>query len=287
MSDIELDTLSYTKPEIDDKLTDEREYTDNGLSLKIDKSEIGGDYGLVRLIASKVPPNNIPFATSQQASDGTSTTTVMSPALVHQEMYDIAYQYIPNSEKGTAQGVASLDFSAKIPIAQIPALGYIDASEKANPNGVASLDANGKVPQAQIPDTGSVSSYVVDTVADMVALTGINEGDRCLVVDNPSDTSKEREYVATKDDPVVEADWSPVPTYNAVSSVNGQTGSVTITSIDESAANKVDIASNTTQLNTLDAKVSAFKTTDLNDCKNQRIMCLYLFLLWFAADFCD
>lgn len=59
--------------------------------------------------------------------------------------------YVPNSEKGKAGGVASLGTDGKVPSAQIPSLGYIPAAEKGKAGGVASLAADGKVPSAQIP----------------------------------------------------------------------------------------------------------------------------------------
>lgn len=62
-----------------------------------------------------------------------------------------ALEYIAKSARGAANGVASLDANSKVPVAQIPALSYIPASQKGAANGVASLDANGDVPFAQIP----------------------------------------------------------------------------------------------------------------------------------------
>ena len=62
-----------------------------------------------------------------------------------------ALDYILTSQKGIAGGTASLDSSGKVPKAQIPALDYVPTSQRGAANGVASLDANSKIPAAQIP----------------------------------------------------------------------------------------------------------------------------------------
>ncbi|MFD4973380.1 hypothetical protein [Streptomyces sp. NPDC058424] len=57
---------------------------------------------------------------------------------------------VPTTEKGAAQGVATLDDTGKVPAAQVGALA---TSTKGAANGVASLDSGGKVPAAQLPAT--------------------------------------------------------------------------------------------------------------------------------------
>src|SRR5215470_5803805 len=54
--------------------------------------------------------------------------------------------FIPVTDKGVANGVATLGAGVKIPIAQLPA---------GTANGVASLDSGGKVPVSQLPTTGN------------------------------------------------------------------------------------------------------------------------------------
>lgn len=60
------------------------------------------------------------------------------------------------TEKGVANGVATLDSNSKIPIAQIPSLNYISTTEKGAANGVATLDSGAKVPVLQIPAANSL-----------------------------------------------------------------------------------------------------------------------------------
>ncbi|HJS44148.1 MAG TPA: hypothetical protein VJ755_11795, partial [Gemmatimonadales bacterium] len=95
--------------------------------------------------------------------------------------------YIPLTQRGAANGVATLDASSLIPDAQIPATiardteitsaisthaaaadphtVYQKESEKAVANGYASLDATGKVPSAQLPATASTDDSIIYAVA--------------------------------------------------------------------------------------------------------------------------
>lgn len=72
---------------------------------------------------------------------------------------------ISSSEKGQANGLASLDGSGKIPASQVPeaaSIGVVPATEKGAANGVATLDASGKIPTSQLP---AMSSIVVQATA--------------------------------------------------------------------------------------------------------------------------
>ena len=114
--------------------------------------------------------------------------------------------------------------------------GYIPTSEKAQPLGVATLDANGKVPTSQIPmqgdlnyqgtwnantntptltsSTGTKGYYYVVDVAGTTNLDGITDwqiGDWAI-------------YNGTI--------WQKVDNTDAVTSVNGQTGAVVLTTTD-------------------------------------------------------
>ncbi len=109
-------------------------------------------------------------------------------------------------------------------------------------DGIPPLDSNSQIPSIYIPVTESVQSFYVASIADMLLLTGVVAGDRCLVYDDP-EPNDNGEYVAIKDDPTLEADWGEVPVHNAVSSVNGLVGVVNLDSTDipEIADNRTDI----------------------------------------------
>lgn len=73
---------------------------------------------------------------------------------------EIEGDFIPTSEKGARNGVATLDNSGKIPSSQIPSMGsYIPTSQKGTAGGVASLGSDGKVPASQLPEISSTKQY--------------------------------------------------------------------------------------------------------------------------------
>lgn len=84
-------------------------------------------------------------------------------------------------QKGSANGVATLDASSKVPAAQLPAMDYVPTSSVGAASGVASLDSGGKVPAAQLP------SYVDDVLeyANQAAFPGTGEtGKIYIALDN-------------------------------------------------------------------------------------------------------
>lgn len=97
-------------------------------------------------------------------------------------------------------------------------------ADKGVANGVAELDANGLIPNHHIPPLALTKPYVVQTIAERDALTGINTGDVAIVVDDPT-PSNNGNYIYDSDTP----GW--IALYNStspVSSVNGQIGAVTL-----------------------------------------------------------
>ena len=67
---------------------------------------------------------------------------------------------IPTTEKGAANGVATLGADGKVPSAQLPSLDYVPNSEKGAASGVATLGTDGKVPTGQLPEISSVKTFV-------------------------------------------------------------------------------------------------------------------------------
>ena len=70
--------------------------------------------------------------------------------------------YIPTSEKGVPDGVASLDDGGKVPVGQVPELDYVQVSEKGEPDGVASLDSDGLVYKEQLPALQRNPNLLID-----------------------------------------------------------------------------------------------------------------------------
>lgn len=109
----------------------------------------------------------------------------------------------------------------------------IQSSEKGANNGVATLDAGGKIPSAQIPAVAITSVYVVANQAARLALTA-QEGDVAVQTDNGLT------YILSTNDPTQNADWIQITAAGAVTSVNGQTGTVSLDTDDvaEGTTNK-------------------------------------------------
>lgn len=68
---------------------------------------------------------------------------------------------IPTTEKGAANGVATLGADGKVPTGQLPSLDYIPSNQKGAANGVATLGEDGKVPESQLPSLGFKPQIVV------------------------------------------------------------------------------------------------------------------------------
>ena len=67
---------------------------------------------------------------------------------------------IPTTEKGAANGVATLGADGKVPTGQLPAMDYVPNYEKGAASGVATLGTDGKVPTGQLPEISSVKTFV-------------------------------------------------------------------------------------------------------------------------------
>jgi hypothetical protein len=101
--------------------------------------------------------------------------------------------------------------------------GALAASQKGVANGLATLDGNGKVPANQIPATAIVDTFVVSSQAAMLALNAAEVGDIAIRTDlNKTFILKATGYATL-------GNWQEllVPT-QAVASVNGKTGAVTL-----------------------------------------------------------
>jgi len=99
-------------------------------------------------------------------------------------------------------------------------------SDKASANGVASLDGSGKVPSSQLPAIALSEVFVVSSQSAQLALTA-QEGD--VVVR----TDESKSYIHNGGSAGTMADYTELQTpADAVTSVNGYTGTVSLTTSD-------------------------------------------------------
>ena len=85
---------------------------------------------------------------------------------------EVEGDFIPTSEKGAKNGVATLDGTGKVPSAQLPSMNYIPTNQKGVAGGVATLGADMKVPAEQLPEISSAKSS-----SAVLYTYGWNEGD--------------------------------------------------------------------------------------------------------------
>jgi uncharacterized Zn ribbon protein len=96
-------------------------------------------------------------------------------------------------------------------------------AQKGNASGLATLDAGGKIPSTQLPAIGLTDVNVVASQAAQLALTA-QEGDVAIRSD------LNRSYIHNGGTAGTMADWTELATpTDAVQSVNGQTGAVSLT----------------------------------------------------------
>lgn len=99
-------------------------------------------------------------------------------------------------------------------------------AEKGKPNGYAGLDKDGKIPTEQLPHISITETYVVNTQAAMLALSA-QVGDVAIRTDLSKSFILQNEPASTL------ANWQELLTpTDAVQSVNGKTGVVTLTKND-------------------------------------------------------
>lgn len=99
----------------------------------------------------------------------------------------------------------------------------ITAAWRGAANGLASLDASSKIPTSQLPALAITDTFVVVSQAAMLALTA-ETGDVAVRTD------ENKTYILRGTDPSTLGDWQEMLTPGGtVTSVNGYTGSVTLT----------------------------------------------------------
>lgn len=128
--------------------------------------------------------------------------------------------YIPLSQKGVANGVATLGSDTKLTSSQVPDLSstYITAAQKGAVNGVATLGADGLVPSTQLP------SYV-DDVVDVATYSDLPATGETGVIYVTLDTNKTYRWSGST---YIEISQSEIHKYTGTITGNGSSTSFTI-----------------------------------------------------------
>jgi hypothetical protein len=138
---------------------------------------------------------------------------------------DIATR-IPASEKGSVNGVATLDGAGKVVSTQLPSLDYIPTDQKGSVNGVATLGSDGKVPATQLP------SYV-DDVLEYANLAGFPVTGETSKIYVALDTNKTYRWGGSSYTAIASG---------SVDSVAGKTGVVTLVAADVGLGNVQNVS---------------------------------------------
>lgn len=120
---------------------------------------------------------------------------------------------------------------------------YIPDTEKAAANGVATLNGSSEIPNSQIPDLAITETFTVSAEADLTGLSNAEIGDVGIVT-NPDPNES---YILTGDY-ATQSNWTRIAVEQSpVTEVNGETGAVSLDSADVGAApSSHDNASHTT-----------------------------------------
>lgn len=158
-----------------------------------------------------------------------SANLAITTALASQAFTAGTYTKVTVNTKGIVTGVSNVgasDMPSGIPVSKISGLGSAATKNTGTASGnVPVLGSDGKLDTAVLPALAITDTFTATSKADMLKLTA-QTGDVCVI----SSGGDKGSYILTKDDPTVAANWQLLtPPADAVTSVNGKTGVVTLT----------------------------------------------------------
>ena len=161
-----------------------------------------------------------------------SANLVITTALAGQAFTAGTYTKVTVNTKGIVTGVANLsasDVPNGISASKISGLGSAATKNTGTASGnVPVLGSDGKLDTAVLPALAITNTFTASSRADMLKLTA-QTGDVCVI----STGGDKGSYILIKDDPTQSANWQLLtPPADAVTSVNGKTGVVTLTTSD-------------------------------------------------------
>lgn len=151
--------------------------------LQITESQIT-DLGSYALDTHTHPASDIVSGTFADARIAVSNVTQHQSALTitESQISDLG-DYIPSSEKGSNNGVATLDGSGKIPTSQMPALALTEV------HVVADIAARNAISPVQEGDVAIVTDASADAAVDSGGATYIYDGAAWQLLKDPTDVS--------------------------------------------------------------------------------------------------
>lgn len=169
--------------------------------------------------------------TGSGSFDG-SAGLAITTALAGQAFTAGTYTKVTVNTKGIVTGVANIsasDLPSGISVGNISGLGSAATKNTGTASGnVPILGSDGKLDTAVLPALAITNTFTATSKADMIKLTA-QTGDVCVITSGDDKGS----YILTKDAPTQTTNWQMLtPPADAVTSVNGKTGIVTLTTAD-------------------------------------------------------
>ena len=172
------------------------------------------------------------YSTISLSRDGKVTLPGFTPETYY---HAATKKYVDDRDAETVKftGSQSLSLAQKQQArSNIDALGTVD---KGAAGGVASLDATGKIPSSQLPPIAITETFVVNSQASMLALAA-QSGDVAVRAD------LKKSFILRLEPASVLANWQELLTpTDAVLSVNGKTGVVSLSATDVGAATPAQV----------------------------------------------
>lgn len=198
-----------------------------------DKTDIRRDLGLGTAAVANVPASGAAAAGEVVKGNDPRLTDARTPTTHSHTVGDVSGAETPagaqakaDAAQAAAIAAAAADATTK---ANAAAASSVPLTQKGAANGVATLDGTGKVPSAQLPAI-AISEYLgaAANQAAMLALSG-QQGDWCTRTDLGTT------WVISGSDPTQLASWTQLSYPVApVTSVAGRTGAVTLSASDVS-----------------------------------------------------
>lgn len=185
-------------------------------------NKIGNNYGGAGTLTGLLKANNGVVAVADAGTDFQAPLGFATPLSLSAGQVSIAQS--SSSSNGFLSSTDWTSFNNKI-----------DASQKGSSNGVASLDINGKIPSNQIPAISFSTGVVVSSQAAMLAIPNAVTGTIAIRTDDGNN------YVLSGLPGSTLSNWLQLAMPASIQAVNGQTGntiSLTTDHIGEGSTNK-------------------------------------------------